>query len=212
MNHFLHRLVQKDILSQLKKIDLKKYIINLFGTSYRILECSISDDQFIQFDIFCQKHQIDWEDFFNDYDVLNHFNINKWTDFSNSAERILYPLTARNKVEIKEKNKFILKIYAEELLNQNSLFELYNSKIYQYQSEIKKEHKSFLIIQEETGLNAKFEIDTSIFDINKLAFNYYQDFVGLQENNLFEITYDNQLLKNLKEDTVVRSLRVHWLK
>ena len=97
-------------------------------------------------------------------------------------------------------------------MNQTSLFELYKSNSHEYHFPEKKGCKNFLLIQEETGLNAKFEMETINFDINELQFNYYSNFFGLNESTLFEITYENIVLNKMKEDTLVRSLKVKWLK
>ena len=178
----------------------------------RVLECSIPNNLYVTFDEFRMKHNLSWEDFFYDFDVLNHFKINHWSHFSDSSEYLLFPLSNKNKIEFKERNKFILKLNTEDILNQTSLFELYNSNSNEYNFPEKEGCKNFLLIQEETGLNAKFEMETINFDINELQFHYYSNFSGLNESTLFEITYENIVLNKMKEDTLVRSLKVKWLK
>ena len=190
---------------------MKKYIINIYGTSLRVLECSIPNDLYVTFDEFRIKHNLSWEDFFYDFDVLNHFKINHWSDYSNSKEMILYPLTTKNKIEVKERNKFILKMNTEDILNQVSLFELYKSNSHNYHFNNKEGVKNFILIQEETGLSAKFEMETIHFDVNQLEFNYYSDFLSINEKSLFEISYENIRLENIKEDTLIRSLKVKWI-
>ena len=131
---------------------MKKYIINIYGTSLRVLECSIPNDLYIKFDDFRMKHNLSWEDFFYDFDVLNHFKTNHWSHFSDSSEYILFPLSNKNNFEVKERNKFILKLNTVEILNQTSLFKLYNSHSHEYHFPEKEGCKNFLLIQEELGL------------------------------------------------------------
>ena len=113
----------------------------------RVLECSIPNDLYMKFDEFRMKHNLSWEDFFYDFDVLNHFKINDWSDYSNSKENILYPLTNTNKIEVKERNKYILKLNTEDILNQVSLFELYKSNSHNYHFNKKEGEKNFLLMK-----------------------------------------------------------------
>lgn len=186
------------------------FIINLFGDCFRYWECSISNEQFIEFEKIKDKYTLTWETMLVNLEVLNHFGYSHWSDFSIQKVKRLFSLSLSNKIEIKEKNKFILKISSDKILN-NSLFELYNTKTSQFKNTILSEGKLFVISQKETGLFGKYEIDCSEFDINKLVFNVYSKDSIFNIETLSSLSYDRKPLTIKKEDTMVRNFQIDWL-
>jgi hypothetical protein len=187
------------------------FIINLFGDCVRYWECTISEEQFIEFEKIKNKSQLTWETILINFEFLNHFGYSHWSEFSKQKEKRLFALTPLNKIEIKEKNKFILKIGSDKILNNNSLFELYNTIISPLKNTLQTNGKSFLITQKETGLYGKYEVNSTIFDINKLEFKVFSKDSVFNIETLTSVSYDNKSLTIKKEDTMVRNFQVDWL-
>ncbi len=186
------------------------FIINLFGDCIRYWECTISEEQFIDFEKIKNKNQLTWETILVNFEFLNHFGYSHWSEFSNQKVKRLFALTPLNKIEIKEKNKFILKINSDKILN-NSLFELYKTEFKQLKNTISSEGKSFIISQKETGLFGKYELESTNFDINKLEFKVYSRDSIFNIETLTSVLYDNKSLTIKKQDTMVRNFQVDWL-
>jgi hypothetical protein len=187
------------------------FIINLFGDCVRYWDCTISEEQFVEFEKIKNKSQLTWETILINFEFLNHFGYSHWSEFSNKKEKRLFALTPLNKIEIKEKNKFILKISSDKILNNNSLFELYNTTINPLKITSQTNDKSFIISQKEIGLFGKYELVNDDFDINKLAFKVYSKDSIYNIETLNSVLYDNKSLMLKKEDTMVRNFQVDWL-
>ena len=187
------------------------FIINLFGDSIRYWKCSISDEQFIEFEKIKIKNHLTWETLLVNFEFLNHFGFSHWSELSKEKVQTVFILNPVNKIEIKEKNKFILKISSDKILNNNSLFELYNTSITPLKNILQTKGKSFIISQKETGLYGKFELEISNFDINKLKFNVFSEDSVFKIETLNSLFYNDQILTIKKEDTMIRNFQVDWL-
>ncbi len=186
------------------------FIINLFGDCIRYWECTISDEQYIEFEKIKSKHQLSWETMLVNFEFLNHFGYTHWSEFSTKKVKRVFLLTPFNKIEIKEKNKFIIKMNSDKVLN-NSLFELYNTTIIPFKSTIQNEGKSFIISQKETGLFGKYQFESADFDIDKLEFKVFSSESVFKTETLNSLTYDSKTLTIKKEDTMIRNFQIDWL-
>jgi hypothetical protein len=181
------------------------YILNQFGTGIRYWICDLDIVIFQKMNEFRLHYQVEWEHLLFDFDFLQRFGFNHWSDLSNQAEYIGFFIHPMNKIEIKLGTKFITRFKSLELLNQETFFPLYRSAFFDLKMEQKPNIQTFLLIQFETGLIGKYKIPSKNLLMDDL------EFLCSRINNLTFIThlrYRNQILKSTKNVSVSTSSKV----
>ena len=181
------------------------FLLNLFGTGIRYWVCDIPTEQFNEMEQIRIKHSVEWEVLLSDFDFLKHYDYAHWSEISSFSEQKGFYLNSHNKVEIKEKNRFIARFKADELMNANALFPLY--KTFNLHSNFPNHPATerLIIKQEETGLFAKYELFTEEFQIEKLQFQLE---ITEQHSLLKSIIYPEISIIEQKEDTVVTGISI----
>ena len=152
-----------------------------------------------------KKHNVEWEELLFDFDFLKHFGYNHWSEMPNLKEQTGFLLTTENRIEIKQKTKFITRFRAEALLNQDTLFPLYKTSWQTLENPVIFSAKRFILIQFEKGLIGKYILDIDIINIDNLEFHLTKmnDLVILST-----IQYESKLLKNSSQDSLVIGVQV----
>lgn len=152
-----------------------------------------------------EKHNVEWEQLLFDFDFLKHFGYNHWSEMSNLKEQTGFLLTTENRIEIKQKTKFITRFRADALLNQDTLFPLYKTSSESSKFLENNYTKRIILIQFEKGLIGKYILDIDIINIDNLEFHLTKmnDLVILST-----IQYESKLLKNSSQDSLVIGVRV----
>jgi hypothetical protein len=181
------------------------FLLNLFGTGIRYWICDIPTEQFNEMEQIRVKHSVEWEELFCDFDFLKHYGYAHWSELSSYPEQKGFYLNSHNKAEIKEKNRFIARFKAEELMNTNALFPLY--KTFNLHSNFPNHPATerLIIKQEETGLFAKYELFTEDFLIEELQFQLE---ITEQYSLLTGIKYPEISIIEQKEDTVITGITI----
>lgn len=190
------------------------FVINLFGECIRYWKCSMTSELYTEFCKIKAKTNLPWETLLINLEILNHFGFAHWSELSNENEKKLFLINSENKIEIKQKNKYLLKIKSDLILNQTSLFELFHTEIRKNESNptsIGLNEKQFIIFQKETGLVAKYLLNQPSFDIYQLKFNLISEINSTNQIWLSSLEYANEFLTTKKEDTLIRSFEINWL-
>lgn len=182
-----------------------RFIINLFGTGIRYWICEIPMPQFEKMETIKEQHIVEWERLLFDFDFLKCLGYKHWSEMSKYPEQIGFLLNKENRIEIKLKAKLITRFFAHELLNQETLFQLYQTYEKEYQFQGLSSAKRLLIIQFEKGLIGKYALETNNFDISNMKFGLTQ----LPSQVVISgIMYQGSELKCLKDDTLVTGTKV----
>lgn len=178
------------------------HILNLFGTGIQVYELSISNHLFEKFEAFRLEKQIDWNTFFFELTYLEAFGFDHWNKLEISQYYSLFELTRKNSIEVKRRNKTLLKIKSSELNSNNTLFPLFDCfEIKQVSNQYSQMCKKITIHQYETGLFAKYEFNQDDFSIEELTFGIQT--IGKTEY-LHSIMHQTTSLKLVKRDTMIR--------
>ena len=179
------------------------YIINLLGSGIRYWIYFPTEDEYalmIDYKILSNKS---WSELFFDFDFLKQLNRNHWSELADVEEKG-FLINPNNLIEIRKKNKILEKFNSVELVNQNTIFPLYQTS--RNLIKFDKPNK-FAIIQYEKGLIGKYEIKSDKLDLNQLLFNLIQQ----EKNELLplhmnEITYLESKQECKMDDSLITSL------
>lgn len=185
---------------------MNKIYINLFGDGIRTSEYLVPLELYEKLEKFKHSKNYLWEILLFDIELLNHFGIETLDLFLNNKPSVKSKINGENKLEIKEKNKFLLKTTLDSILNKESLFDLYKTQTI-FSNFVQKENfKTIIINQFEIGLIGKYEVITDYFDVNQLIFE-----ISKEETTpllLNEFYYENKKSKKILEDTLIRGHQV----
>ena len=184
------------------------YFINLFGTGIRYWTCNVPKDLFNQMDQERLKTNIDWETLIYDQGFLKMFGYKNFQDLSKAKEKIGFILNKGNKIEIKQRAKYLLKTSSRELYGDESLFPKFQTEIINLDFVPKDDMILMIIIQTEVGLIGKFTIENELFNIDQLTFRLTKLLPEDSDLVLFELNYDSKKLRSIKDDSVIRNTKV----
>lgn len=179
---------------------VSNFIINLFGTGIRYWTCEIPKCKFEEMEKIKDQHNVEWEHLLFDFDFLNRFGYNHWDEMSKYPEQVGFLLNKENRIEVKLKSKLITRFFAQELMNQETLFPLYQTSFTDLNFVTDPTKTSFLLLQFEKGLIGKFKFEAEHFSIDQV--HYVLSRIG---NNTFlsQIQLGEQFLESSQEDCVV---------
>jgi len=183
------------------------YFINLFGESLRYWICDLPQETYDFMRKYKEENNKSWEDLFFDFDFLNTFGFNHWSELTEYPEFRGFFIIKNNRIEVKGKIKKALKLNATELLNQNTLFPLYQVSMIESTLPLNAS-KRFILLNYEIGQFAKYSFESDSFDINKLEFQVSQFPFSNSFFLLFNIKYKDVELKILREDTLINKMQV----
>ncbi len=184
---------------------VSSFIINLFGTGIRYWFCEVPIEMYDEMKLIKEKKQVGWENLLFDFDFLNHFGLNHWSELSSLQEEIGFLLIPENRVEIKSGAKFITRFRAVDLNSTGTLFPLYNTNLTKQIIENKPLSKSFILIHYEKGLIAKYQFVTDHFSLEDLDFqleNFAETFI------LKNVNYRNAVIPSIGDDSLTISTKV----
>lgn len=182
-----------------------KYTLRIFGEGYRILPCSMTIEQRDKLRVIRKKLGISWHELIFNLDALKQIGIGHWSEFSFVPALLTAKLSQRNWIEINRPGQKRVKIPLNLLLEQNTLFPLYQVELGELPLPETVEENMFCIIQEETGQLFHYQLEIPDFDINKLKFILGE---YIEESLYIRITYDDVILENESKEGVIRGLKL----
>ena len=183
------------------------YFINLFGESLRYWICDLPQETYDFMLKYKEENNKSWEELFFDFDFLNTFGFNHWSELTEHPEFRGFLITKNNRIEVKGKTKKVLKLTATELLNQNTLFPLYQVSMIESTLPMNGS-KRFVLLNYEIGQFAKYSFESDSFEVDKLDFQVSQFPFSNSDFLLVNIHYQGVELKILQEDTLVNKMQV----
>jgi hypothetical protein len=188
------------------------FFLNLFGEGLRCWVCDIPINQFKEMLDVKERHQLEWERLFFDFDFIKHYGFDHWSEMATRGEHRFFALKKKNYIELKEKRKTMFKISADELAVNATLFPIYNLKTEANLLFPPVEGmKTILIVEQETGTFAKFELFSSSFIVEDLAFTTIQAIESYLYPAMVSLSYKNEELVSISEDLVVRGTGIMLL-
>jgi hypothetical protein len=180
------------------------FIVNLFGESLRIWICHLPHLVYLDFHRHKEKYKLHWIEIFTDLHFMQKQGFANFTDFVQEEEINVFMLNKHNSIEVKQKNKIILKIKSDELTDKYSLFPLF--KLKNTYKTIPLSEYTFLITQKEIGLFGKFLIETESFQLESLTFEILQASQIYNEPSFLSCIYANEIVKRVSDDTLIRGI------
>lgn len=151
------------------------------------------------------KHNVEWENLFFDFDFLNHYGFNHWSELSRTPPKVVFLINSSNLIEIKQAGKLITRFKSNELDQHQVLFPLYRTKENRKPEPTLNNEVQLKLIQFEKGLIAKFVFQSDKFSIDTLEFNLDK----IESLNFLEsICFDSSKLEINLEDTVIVGTKV----
>ena len=185
---------------------MDKIKISLRGRGITIVKGNIENELWERMNEVSKEFEMKKEDgvFDSDYiEKLGSERIKTWMNFDNLLHIYGLSNNERNIIEFKVNANKKRKIFFGELLNQDSLFKLYDSEIIEIKIEA-AETKIITIVESDIGLTAKYYFETNTFNIDKLKFIIHKVKVGKYEYTILsKLIYDNKELKGIKNDSLV---------
>ncbi|MBU3660028.1 MAG: hypothetical protein FGM14_09170 [Flavobacteriales bacterium] len=183
------------------------YFINLFGESLRYWICDLPQETYDFMLKYKEEKEKSWEELFFDFDFLNTFGFNHWSELTSHPEQRGFLITKNNRIEVKGKTKKVLKLNANELLSQNTLFPLYQVTMLESNLPL-NEFKRIVLLNYEIGQFAKYSFESDSFEVDKLDFLVHKFPYSNADFLLVNIKYKDVELKMLEEDTLVKKMQV----
>ena len=183
-------------------------VVNLFGSGIRCWISEIPIHRFNQLKTVAEFNKMSLNTVFFDLDILGRLGYCHWKNIYPIKEINGFIISDSNRIEIKEGRKLMSKFMSRDILRGDLLFDIYNTKAIEVEIKPKKKYKYILIGQKETG-SYKYQIEINDFEIDKLCFSCCKDIN--KENTIVTLSYDNVVLKPIKEDTIVRSFFINYL-
>jgi len=183
-------------------------IINLYGTGVRCWLCEIPIFRYKQLKQVADFNDATLVDVIFDLDRLNRIGYSHWSNLFSLKEICGFNIKPANRIEIKKKTHVLTKFSTQEILGQNSLFDLYNRRTVELKIQIKSGFKYILVGQKEIG-RYKYKIETDNFKIDKLCFSICKGINN--EDNLVTLSYNNKNLRPMPDDTLIQSFFINYL-
>ena len=187
-----------------------KVIINLFGTAIRFWVCEMPRAEFVYWDELRAAHEEQWTNLFFDLDWLSQLGLSHWSDLAVQPEELGMVCTPRSSIEIRKGRKILEKFSPHQFVDRDSLFDLYRTKLTQYQIESDTESIRFILMQAETGYVGKLSIDAESIRMDELEFELTQLPDPTTPILLTGIRLNNEALVLSQEDTVVIKSQVYF--
>jgi len=189
-------------------------VINLFGEGIRYHICRVPIDEFHIMEKYRLQHSLDWEHVIFDLELMSSWGYSNLDNFHMIHSGNGWLINEKNFLEIRRKGKKRRKIKSLELISNLNLFNLYNLDEDRSDLDFEKGSVVFAIVQIETGLVFKYQLDKQNFSLNDFTFckNYQPLSLSLQENWITNIKYLGKDLINSMQDTLIRSNRVYLIK
>jgi hypothetical protein len=183
------------------------YFINLFGESLRYWICDLPKETNDFMSKYKEENNKSWEELFFDFDFLNTFGLNHWSELTDYPVFRGFFINKSNRIEVKGKIRKPLKLNATELINQNTLFPLYQVSMIDSTLPLSGS-KRFILLNYEIGQFAKYSFESDSFEVDKLNFQVSQFPYSFADYLLVNIQYQGVELKILQEDTLVNKMQV----
>jgi hypothetical protein len=180
----------------------------MFGSGLRYHICQIPISLFEKIKTLKNKYNISYEELFFDLEFINKLGFAHWSNFYCINSHKGFYIHTKNRIEIRKKNKLIKRFFTTELLNEQTLFNLYKTSISKQDFIIKTGFVNVVLIELETGMIFNYKLDESMLEINSLEFNLLEDFTKNSTYFLSGLHYKNEKLNHKKEDSVCRSFKV----
>ena len=147
-----------------------------------------------------------------DLAILNQLGIESWTSIPYKKEIIALKPTSKSKIEIKQRNKKIVNVRADEISSDNYLFPLYNISINSiYNLEFMKRTRAIVFGYEITGVIQSYTLKTESFNINDFVFCVNQNSINNYPNLLEGIFYAQKPLQGRSPSFIIRSFFAEFM-
>jgi len=180
----------------------------MFGSGIRYHICQIPLPVFEKIKTLKRKYSISYEELFFDLEFINKLGFSHWSEFYCVSSKKGFFINAKNKIEIRKKNKLLKRFLASELLNKESLFTLYQTSITKQHFNLKSGFVNVILMEYEIGMIFNFQLNEQALNIEDLEFSLLEDFTSNNNYFLIGLNYKNKLLFNKKEDTVSRTFKI----
>jgi hypothetical protein len=189
---------------------LLDYIVNLFGNGIRYWILSLDDPKVKELNSFRVAKAMRWDQLIFDLTILKKHKIDHWSSLAPETEQFGLMLTAQDKIEVKTGSKFLQKFKASELIQNDTLFPLYQTET-NTPVDLSSNGPKLLMVQYETGLIGKFSFSASKFYPDQICYHISNPFTQSNDQLLSWLSYDGLKMKKNSEDTVIRGLRIFEL-
>lgn len=187
-------------------------IVNFFGIGIRYWICRIPESEVEKLSSFRQDKELNWEDIFFDLHTLELFGYENWESFNVILEGSGWLTAERNWLEIKVGRKK-RKVLVDEFLGDGLMFDLFNKEHLEWSYEPELGARDVLLVQLETGLVGKYELNKEGVDLSQLIFNmqpsWFTELLGM--NWVEGVECVNGQSRKTKEDTLIRENRIKWI-
>jgi hypothetical protein len=150
---------------------LPNYTVNLIGEGVQYWVAELEETAFEKITKIMVSEKLSLPEVIFDLDILNQLGFETWTSIPFQSETIALETSSESKVEIKKRNKRLLNIKSSELLDNNTLFPLYNTvEEFNFKKKIKNTSRTILFGHQVTGTLCSFTISTDKLFIDDLKF------------------------------------------
>ena len=178
------------------------------GASIKIIELNPTLHQKITQEL---STEISLTEILFNLEILESLNICNWENQKGIITTNLFKLEKRGKIEIKQRNKKILKKPSTELINVNTLFPLYNIKNVNFNINRKPDHFYIIAGYYTTGLISSMTItSTENFNIDLLDFHLVEFPLGKGFLYLTQVSYNENEIALSGDDFVIRGCFAEW--
>ncbi|MCE2711402.1 MAG: hypothetical protein LW688_02560 [Cryomorphaceae bacterium] len=184
--------------------------ISCFGQGLRCWTCDLEEHTYHSLEKIRSSLDCTYESLLFNLDFLKKLGFSSWDQLATKEVERYFFIDRTNRIELKRDKKSIAKFKSNELLPENTLFPLYQSKFRELSTDAPESNKKRIVLyQLETGMFFKFKLETPDFKIEELCFELKEGTPFHPEICLAGITYSEGPLEICQEDTLTRSSRVY---
>ena len=175
-------------------------ILNAFGESIRFWICDLSHPRLFSLKKYQEESKIPWSNIAFNLFTLKDFGFNHWSELSAHKENHALLLKKTNRMEIKKQSRTLMKFSSIELLNDQTLFPLFNTNRQHFYN---SSSNLLLLIQYETGFYGKFQLCENDFRLYNLKFSINSLPFLRGKFTLSKIEYCNKPIQKTKNDSLI---------
>ena len=197
-----------------------KVLINIIGTGYDVCVCEVHPGLFDQLSlgIATEERSLDYllfeDQFYAKYQIskIDTQNYSSWKDFNNKGEYRGANLNERGQLEIWFNRKRLRTYQFNELISDANLFPLFDNQEVILKNTLNANQPNFVLGVQEKGHLSKYRMPLDKFIPEEFQLHILQLFTPrVTIRLLHKITYSGNVLKSIKEDTVVTGTVFNWL-
>lgn len=187
-------------------------MVNLIGEGMQYWFAELSESLYKSIIAIMTKQNISLNEVIFDLEILNQLGIESWTDIPYEKKIIALKPIAKSKIEIKQRNKKIVNVRADEISSDYYLFPLYNISLNSIHDEgFIKSTRTIVFGYEITGVIQSYNIKTECFNINDFVFCVNENSINNYRNLLESVFYGQKPLKSRPPSFILRSFFAEFM-